>query len=317
LKIYLSVRPKSIGGGSNTFSGLFKKWATKQGDKIVRNIEKSELAIIIAHLADEDELARGKKSGCRILHRLDEYFEDNESDTRRKKHAKIINLNRYADVTVFQSRFVCNNVYPHIKPRHYRIIHNGSDPERFYPGRETGKFIGHVTWGIDTKKRLDLLHDFIRKHPREHFLLVGRHKESRYDFDLPNVRAVGKVHRWKMPKYFRMMKFLYFPSEKDPCPNTVIEAILSGIPVCYNDDGGTSELVTGETGFELVESKNNTDGKKQTSRIYWEGKPCGLPLDRVEEMIKHLDYFRNNCTKRTDLHFCGVYKAYLMIGLDR
>jgi len=25
------------------------------------------------------------------------------------------------------------------------------------------------------------------------------------------------------------MKLLYFPSEKDPCPNTVIEAILSDL----------------------------------------------------------------------------------------
>lgn len=315
MKIYVSLHPRSIGGGSNTFAGLFKKWAKKRGDKIVRNIEQAELAIIVAHLADENELIRGKRKGCRIIHRLDEFFEQNESDARRKKHSKIISLNRHADITVFQSRFVCENVYPHIQPQHYRIIHNGSDPEKFYPGKESGNYIGHVTWGIDTKKRLDLLYEFVRKHPREQFILIGRQKESQYDFDLPNVRAVGKVRRWKLPKYFRMMKFLYYPSEKDPCPNSVVEAILSGVPVCYNDDGGTSELVKGETEQELQEPQTIINGEIEASQVSPEDKICGLPLDGAEAMMKDLEYFRNNCLNRADLHFYKVYEKYHKAGL--
>jgi glycosyltransferase involved in cell wall biosynthesis len=279
----LSVRPKSIGGGSNTFAGLFKKWAKKRGNKIVRNIERADLAIIIAHLADQDDLIRAKQNGCHIIHRLDEYFEENESDARRKKHSKIISLNRHADITVFQSRFVCENVYPHIEPRQYRIIHNGSDPEKFYPAKETGKYIGHVTWGIDSKKRLDLLYEFIGKHPQEQFLLIGRHKESSIDFNLPNVQWVGKVPRRKMPRYYRKMKLLYFPSEKDPCPNTVVEAILSGVPVCYNPDGGTPELV----------------------------KDCGESLDSVDLLRANLQTYRERCFFRKELHFDNVFEQYL------
>lgn len=304
MKIYLSLKPKAIGGGSNTFSGLFKKWAEKKGYKIVRSIARAELAIVIAHLADEADLIKAKNNGCRIIHRLDEYFEVNEDEARREKHAKIISLNKYADLTVFQSSYVLNNVFPYIKPRSYQVIHNGGDPEKFSPARDQGKFIGHVTWGIDTKKRLDLLYEFIRKHPDEEFLLVGRHRESKYDFALPNVKVVGKVRQSRLPEYFRMMKFLYFPSEKDPCPNTVIESILCGVPVCYNKEGGTVELVTGPAApnNNIHEDKGHTEA---------EFPICGLPLESAGDLLKDPGRFRNNCFLRDDLSFARVFEKYI------
>ena len=314
LKIFLSNRPKSFGGGSNSFSWLFKKWANKKGYKIVRRIKKSDLAIIIAHLADENEIAEAKQKGCYIIHRLDEYFEKNEDEVRRNKHEKIIRLNQYADVTIFQSRFVFNNVYPFIKPKKYCIIHNGGDPEQFYPAKEAGTCIGHVTWGIDTKKRLDLLYEFIKKHPNEQFLLVGRHKESPFDFNLPNVRIIGKVHRKKMPKYFRMMKFLYFPSEKDPCPNTVVESILSGVPVCYNEDGGTAELVTGQAYANESDIKLNNKTERARNEEGGEKMVCGLPLNQADEMMQDLLSFRNNCNARADLHFDRTFEKYISVA---
>jgi glycosyltransferase involved in cell wall biosynthesis len=33
-----------------------------------------------------------------------------------------------------------------------------------------------------------------------------------------------------------------FPSEKEACPNTVVEALACGLPVLYHDSGGTREL---------------------------------------------------------------------------
>ena len=310
MKIYLSKKPTSFGGGSNTFSGLFQKWAKKKGYKVARNINKADLAIIIAHLADEKDVAVARQKGRYLIHRLDEYFEQNEDEFRRNKHEKIIQLNRYADVTIFQSRFVFNNVYPFIKPKNYRIIHNGSDPEQFYPSKEAGTYIGHATWGTDTKKRLDLLHEFIKQHPDEQFLLVGRHKESPFDFNMPNVRAIGKIRQNMMPKYFRMMKLLYFPSEKDPCPNTVVEAILSGVPVCYNSVGGTSELVKGQASNIGEKGREEGDVMRVGDEL-GENKVCGLPLEDVEKLLSDLEHFRANCLKRNDLHFERVFEEYM------
>ncbi|MCP3924053.1 MAG: glycosyltransferase family 4 protein [Desulfobacterales bacterium] len=296
LKIFISKRPKFFGGGSSTFARLFKEKAIENGHKIVKTIDKADIAIVIAHLTEKKELLKARENGCCIIHRLDEHFEKNEKSDRKVKHEKIIELNKYTDITVFQSNFVYKNVFPIIQPKKYKIIHNGGDPDHFSPAKEIGSFIGHVTWGIDKKKRLDLLHKFIINHPDEQFLLVGRHEESKYNFNLPNVRCIGKIKPNKIQKYFRMMKMLYFPSENDPCPNTAIEAILCGIPVCYNSVGGTIELVNKQE-INQKESCNNVE--------------CGLPLDKVEKMLKNIDYYRHNCTLRKDLFFDNVFNSYI------
>ncbi|RJQ27208.1 glycosyltransferase [Candidatus Parcubacteria bacterium] len=308
LKIYISKKPEPIGGGSNTFSVLFQKWVEKNGYKIVVDIANAQIAIIIAHLADINQVINAKEKGCCIVHRLDEYFGSKENENRKHKHDKIIFLNKYADLTIFQSIFVFNNVYPYIKPKKYCVIHNGSDPEKFYPGKKSGQYIGHITWGIDTKKRLDLLLQFIERKKEENFILIGRHAESRYNFNIPNVRLIGKIKHKKIAKYFRMMKLLYFPSENDPCPNTAIEAILSGVPVCYNQNGGTAELVNPSNNFlnaVNIERCGNLS-KEDLPKSY----VCGLPLDQSDMLLQNLDFYRLNCLKRKDLHFDNVFKRY-------
>jgi len=82
------------------------------------------------------------------------------------------------------------------------------------------------------------------------------------------------------------MKFLFFPSENDPCPNTVIEAILAGVPVCYNPLGGTKELV----------------------------KDCGLPLDKLQEMLEGYKALRGKCFSRSDLYFDAVARKYMELN---
>lgn len=287
MKLFISLRPKIAGGGANAFAYNFVKWVKKNNKKYkaVRNILCADKAIIIADKADIDNVQKAKNKGCFVIHRLDEYFEQVESEYRRRKHQKIIELNILADVTVYQSNFVFNNVHSYLKTNRYEIILNGADPELFYPAPESGEYIGHVSWGVDTKKRLDLLYKFIRKNPDQKFLLIGRHKESSYNFNMSNVILKGVVKRKKLPRYYRMMKMLYFPSENDPCPNTVIEAILSGVPICYNPAGGTIELV----------------------------KNCGEPLDNVKVLLEDLADYRSRCSARKDLYFDQVFERYLNV----
>ena len=79
------------------------------------------------------------------------------------------------------------------------------------------------------------------------------------------------------------MKCLFFPSEKDPCPNTVVESILSGIPVCYNIIGGTKEIV----------------------------RDCGLPLNQFDNLLAKSHTYHEKCAKRQDLYFERVAEKYL------
>ena len=285
--IFISISPRKRGGGSNTFSYNFQKWLKENNAAyhIVHNILKSDKAIIIADKAEIKTIEKAKMQGCFIIHRLDEHVEEKEDDYRRKKHAYIKELNHYADVTVYQSNFVFKNMHPYLdSPKRYAIILNGADPGKFYPGKEIGEFIGHITWGVGDKKRLDILYKVILENPQERFLLIGNHSESKYNFaSLPNVQYAGVVERGRLLSYIHKMKFLFFPSENDPCPNTAVEAILSGVPVCYNQRGGTVEIV----------------------------RDCGLPIEQFDNFLNMIPELRRNCAKRSDLYFEGVAKKYL------
>ena len=85
------------------------------------------------------------------------------------------------------------------------------------------------------------------------------------------------------------MKFLFFPSERDPCPNTVIEAMLAGLPVCYNKIGGTVELV----------------------------RDCGVPLNEYKKLIDNYSSYRQKVLARNDLDFNHVAKKYLALHVNK
>ncbi len=286
MRLFISLRPRLIGGGANAFAYNFSSWAERNNVEITRNILKADTAIVIAHNARVGLIRRAKEKGCYIMHRLDEYFQENEDDYRKEKHRKIIEINQYADITVFQSKFVFDNVYPYLKCRQYQIILNGADQTKFFPSQHPGDYIGHVTWGIGDIKRLDMVAGFIESHPEERFLLIGNHHRGNINFRrFKNARVLGAMNRKRLPHFYRMMKMLYFPSEREPCPNIPIEAILSGVPVCYNEFGGTKEIV----------------------------KDCGLPLSRVDELLSRLPEFRHNCLQRNDLYFDRVAREYILL----
>jgi len=287
--LFISIYPSNKGGGSNTFAYNFQQWLKdKPSYNHVFNISKADRAIVIADKIKIEDLKRARERGCFIIHRLDEHVELNEDEYRTRKHAYIRSLNKLADVTVYQSDFVFANMHPFLdSPERYEIILNGAVTGDFYPAENPGDRIGHITWGVGDKKRLDIVYDTIRQNPDERFLLIGNHLDSKYDFaSLSNAECVGTVQRSDIVSYLHKMKFLFFPSENDPCPNTVIEAIVSGLPVCYNPLGGTIEIV----------------------------KDCGLPIDEFKKMLEDYSLLKDKCLSRKDLTFDTVARKYMSLN---
>lgn len=286
LNLYLSKAAENKGGGANSFVWNFVAWARRYRHRVVSDPRGADRAIVIAHWSEAERLEEAHRKGCRIVHRIDEYFQKEESGYRKEKHERIRSLNRHADVTVFQSEFVRKNALPFLQPRRHVVIRNGAEPRLFHPGRRAGSCVGHVTWSADPRKGLDTLYRKIRETPEETFLLVGRHAESAEDFGgLPNAIIRGARTRRQMAREYRKMKVLYFPSQDEPCPNIPIEAVLSGVPVCFHDSGGTPEII----------------------------RNCGLPLDRFDELIRDPAKYRNRCLDRADLHFDAVARRYIEV----
>lgn len=286
MKLFISIQPVAKAGGSNTFASNLTNWAKNKNYQLVSSILDAEIGVVIAHRGVTTDLLRqAKKRNCFILHRIDEHLGALDSPRYKEKHQLIKELNAYSDITVYQSEFVKRTAQPFLKTKHHVVIHNGADPAIFHPSNRPGKDIGHVTWGTDEKKRLDLLYREILARPDDRFRLVGRQRhvhDQAITFRLKNVSLRGEKKRKSIPAEYRKMKVLFFPSENDPCPNTVIEAILSGVPVCYHDSGGTPELV----------------------------RNCGVPLDRFEYLLDNIEKYRDRCLTRTDLHFDVVMEKY-------
>ena len=76
-------------------------------------------------------------------------------------------------------------------------------------------------------------------------LLVGRELVGPYDGGpAPSNALVEGYTDWtRLPAVLRSCTALLTMSENETCPNVVLEALASGLPVLYKASGGTAELV--------------------------------------------------------------------------
>jgi glycosyltransferase involved in cell wall biosynthesis len=74
-----------------------------------------------------------------------------------------------------------------------------------------------------------------------HLLIIGTgHK------DIPKhdrIHCSGLVHHENLPAWYRTGDFFIYLSWLDNCPNTVVEAVSSGLPVICSNQGGTREII--------------------------------------------------------------------------
>ncbi len=206
--------------------------------------------------------------GVKFVHRLDgrarAVVKVYEKDDENRE------INRLADWTVFQSRYVrshtskeCETIFgtePPIctTPHLGSVIYNGVDREVFredgpreaLPGSADFNVL-HVAFTHGVRKGVgDLVAAarLLTANPRIRFYCVGR-QEQDLAFggelkSLPNVTCLGVVvDRRRIAAIMRACHVLMFPSRNDYCPNTVLEAMSCGLPVWYHPSGGTPELV--------------------------------------------------------------------------
>jgi len=92
----------------------------------------------------------------------------------------------------------------------------------------------------------------LQHYPAAHLLLVGfviPQEQNRFDtlvakYNLSNnITLTGRVPRQDALRYLRTMDVFAFTSLHDGCPNTVLEAMLAGIPIVATRVGAVPELI--------------------------------------------------------------------------
>ena len=141
----------------------------------------------------------------------------------------------------------------------WEILPNAVDIERFAPTAEPPADGPVLLLGGDQTQpyRLELglrtLAALLRSHPAARLLVTGRLAADPApliaDLGLHDrVELVGRYAQSEAPALYRRAHLLLHTKVNDPCPNVVLEAMASGLPVVYPASGGTIELVGDEAG---------------------------------------------------------------------
>jgi glycosyltransferase involved in cell wall biosynthesis len=250
--------------GPRSFLKNITKYFEAKGIEIGFNPDErcDILFVIVAEIMEL--LIKKKREGAKIVQRLDGVIFDLDKDYLRI-NAKMRHTLGQADLVIYQSLFskeMCH-IYLGSPPAAWRIIYNPVDIEVFSPFGErlsfgNKKVLLSVSHFHPQKRLQDSLRAFSKLLDQRDDLLFVIIGGGKVECDIPrrvldHTRLVGLIPHTRLPAYYRSAHIFLHPSWLDHCPNVVLEAMASGLPVVYSNTGGTPELV-GDGGVML-----NTD----------------------------------------------------------
>lgn len=213
-------------------------------------------------------------------------------------------------------------------------IGNGVDPERFAPDLRRSRdavraelglppsvpvigMVGRLVAEKGVREFLAAAEMLAADFPQVHFLLVGERLESDHadpvDDALDHARGrlgarlVLPGMRKDIPDLMGAMDVFCLPSYREGMPRTIIEAMMSGLPVVATDiRGSREEVVAGETGVLVptrdpqalamafaglvkapVEARAMGEaGRRRALRLYDERKVVALQIDTIQRFAR-------------------------------
>jgi glycosyltransferase involved in cell wall biosynthesis len=241
-------------GGPATFMQNLKDYLDNTGYEYSEKLNQVQ-AIFFPISFDRPALNKIKKRNGKIIQRLDGIWYPEKHGHEYKemnRYVRDIYIN-YADHVVFQSQYSrrqCFEMLGEIAEERYSLIYNGVDKSIFYPDPEhtTAEKFKIVTTGNfrnadmiePVVKALDILsNDYYFE-----FNLIGpirnNHLSSLLNRDW--IVCHGPKNREQIATMLRKMNLFVYSHLNPPCPNSVLEAISTGLPVVGFDSGSMSEL---------------------------------------------------------------------------
>ena len=295
----------------------------------------TQAVLVIGATRQFNELFYAKRKHIRIIQRLDGMNWLHKQQSTGWKHylrSERMNLQLsfirrwLADEIVYQSNFTrdwWNTVYGSLRKPN-RVIHNGVDLNTFNPEGDNqlpedfirllvveGSFKGgherDLFNAVEAANRLS-----VKLNRQVELMVVGNApqymREQVADSQEATVRWMGLVPHEQIPDLDRGAHLL-FPAEINAaCPNSVVEALASGLPVVSYATGSLPELI-GEDGGAVVPYGSN----------YWhlEEPETDLLVDAAVKVLDELPAYRASARKRAETHFgleqmVAAYKEVLL-----
>jgi glycosyltransferase involved in cell wall biosynthesis len=240
-------------GGSNQFLQALRRELRRQGLRVSANLigGSTRACLLNAFAFDVARLRRQRRSGCRIVQRVDGPVGAYRG-TDREIDELVFRLNQeFADATVFQSRYSLDAQRAlGFEFKEPVVIMNAVDPSIFHARERVDWSLSRPvrliasSWSDNPRKggpTLKWLEDHL-DWDRFTLTFVGR---TRVTFR--RVRVVPPLPSQRLGALLRGHDIYLAPSWDDPCSNALIEALACGLPAIYRRSGGHPEIV-GEAG---------------------------------------------------------------------
>ncbi len=207
------------------------------------------------------EVLTRRRKGSAIVHRIDGVTALYGRNTPGVDQL-VVKINRFADSTVFQSKFSQTSFEKiGLQAKHDCVINNGVPADIFYPlvgtgnsGRDHRKIkLIAVSWssnmmkGFETLAKISLLNNVT-------LTFVGNWPPS---INPGQTQIIPPLSENKIAQLLRHQDAFVHVAFNDPSSNAIIEALACGLPVLYRDSGGNSELVR-DCGMPINDNLTNS-----------------------------------------------------------
>ena len=135
-----------------------------------------------------------------------------------------------------------------------RLIFNGVDASKYYPGTEADRRLVRSRWGVKPearvalfvgrfveKKGMAILREIAKAKPDHEFVLAGDGPIDPRKWGLSNVRVLGRLSSQEVAEAYRGADFLLLPSAGEGFPLVVQEAMVSGLSVICGADTAAAD----------------------------------------------------------------------------
>jgi glycosyltransferase involved in cell wall biosynthesis len=239
-------------GGSGTFRRAWRAWLTRKAIPWTDDLSADyDVLFVNAWQSRYGAVYQQKKRlpNLRVVHRVDGAGRDYGRTDGADALQQAVNL--LADLTIFQSDYCRQSTMSKFRIIGFDgpTIYNPVDCDFFSPEGDSlpeiskidGPRVLTAIWSPNPRKGAWRIPGLARANPHVSFIFVG---QSSFDDPPPNVFRFAPLERAQLAAAMRSCDLFLNLSENDPCPNIVIEAMASALPVIYTPSGGTPELVS-------------------------------------------------------------------------
>jgi glycosyltransferase involved in cell wall biosynthesis len=243
--IPIEFRPQ---GGGFYFLQTLVSFFENEGWTVVSDVKEPHDILFTNHwMTPLSEIYKAirRSPKVRVVQRIDgsaqDYGRDPEADGRQRA------VNQLADLTIFQSqyaRFATREKFPVIA-KDGPVIYNPVDLAVFNPAGSKRLLSGDrrvicVSWSTNPMKGADQIYRVAANNKDLNFALCGNYKDAP---PLANIELLGVLDRAELAATLRSGNVLLTFSKNEACPNHVLEALASGLPVLYDNSGAAAEVV--------------------------------------------------------------------------